>query len=397
VNDFDEILDKEYHYFLHLKRLYLLQMRLLEGCEGRSIKNDLIYQQMLFAGIDGLFVRFDNFHRRLFDFLNTLKTDHLDRFKRSNKRGLAVAPASIHSFGGEPDPDGGRLLAQTLTREHEAHFDQEYDRVFPGVKARSEGRPRHADFDLLAQTLREVFKPIRAHRDTVVAHWDAKGEPATVADLKKAMDHVEGLLKDLYFLSKLSSVSFELGGIAASVTRTSKDLLELILGTYRVRKAKPEEMDAVYLMGFDVWAEGQDRETYLAACRTSPKYARGIWYVLEDGDGKPVSSLVTYALDPVNGQPAIGIGSVATDPGCRRQGLAAQLVWDTMGLFHDRSWKQVFYLHSDVDPRYYEKLDFVRLPDQFQIKPGSTAMIRSSKEVREALLADPAYMPPKYF
>lgn len=395
-SDFDQLLDKEIHYFLHLKRLYELQMNVLKACDGRIIKNDLIYQQMLFASLDGLFVRLDNFHVRLINFLNVLKNDHLDRFKRNNKKGLAVDPAKVSTFG-DPDPDGGKLAARAFTDRLQGHFDVAYDRVFPGVKERGQGRPNHADFDRLSQQLRDTLKPICDHRDTVVAHWDEKQEPATIPELKAAMDHVEGLLKDLFYLSKLGTYIFELGGMAASVKRTSKDLAALILGEHRTRLASASDMDAVYAMGIDAWGDGQDRDHFLEGCRTSSKYAKGTWFILEDVDGKPVSSLITYNLDPVNGKPAVGIGSVATEPVERRKGHAGQLIWEVMNLFHDRDGSQVFYLWADVDPEFYEKFEFVRLPDKYQARAGSTVMIRCQKDVRDALWGDPNYKPPQYF
>jgi len=87
---------------------------------------------MLFASFDGLFTRLDNFHGRLIVLLNTLKNDHLDRFKRNNKEGLAVDPSTLNCING-PDP-GAKFMARAMTKEFEKHFDQVYDRVFPGVK-----------------------------------------------------------------------------------------------------------------------------------------------------------------------------------------------------------------------------------------------------------------------
>ena len=392
---FDQILDRERHYFIHLNRLYQLQMKVLEACEGRAIKNDLIYQQMLFASFDGLFTRLDNFHVRLVDLLNTLKNDHLDRFKRNNKKGLEVDPSSLNCVNG-PDP-GSKSAALEISRKFYAYFDGVYDRVFPGVKARCHGRPNHADFDRLADRLREVFAPIRTHRDTVVAHWDAKQVPATVSELKDAFDHVEQLLKDLFYISRLILYEFELGGNAARVDKTARDMAELILGRYRTRRAKADEMDSVYLAGFDVWGGAQSKDQYLAGCRGSAKYARGTWYVLEDADGKPVSALITYELPGSVGQPVVGIGSIATDPNQRKKGHAAQLLCDVMRLHHPQDGKQVFYLHSDIDPHHYERLGFVRLPSRHQKKQGSVTMVCCPGEVREEILSGPGFHPPVYF
>ena len=37
------------------------------------------------------------------------------------------------------------------------------------------------------------------------------------------------------------------------------------------RTAHEDEMDVIYLMGFDAWADGQDVQRYLSGCRNSPK------------------------------------------------------------------------------------------------------------------------------
>lgn len=396
TSEFDELLNREYHYFLHLNRLYQLQVKILEACEGRIIKNDLVYHQMLFASFDGLFTRLDNFHLRLIKLLNNLKTDHLNRFKRSNKKGLTVDPSRMNCING-PDP-GAKFAAQAMSEQFYTHFNEVYDRVFPRLKLCSAGRPNHADFDHLAERLREAFKPIRAHRDTVVAHWDEKQEPATVIDLKNAILHIEQLLKDIFYLSKLSSVSFELGGVTADVERTAKKLIELILGTYRVRRARPEEMNSIYLMGFDSWSNELSEHEYLAQCQNSPKYAKGTWFVLEDNDGKAVSSLITYEFDPLNGKAAIGLGSIATQSEFRKKGLASQLAWQVMTLFFERDGSRAFFLYADLNPQFYERhLGFVRLPDKYQSKSGSVAMIRASTELKNSLFKDENFKPPAYF
>lgn len=46
-------------------------------------------------------------------------------------------------------------------------------------------------------------------------------------------------------------------------------------------KALKENMDAVYMMGFDVWSDGTAMDVYLQECRSSEKYKKGTWYVLK--------------------------------------------------------------------------------------------------------------------
>lgn len=394
---FKNLLDREIHFFLNLKRLAELQIRTFKTCSAKTIKNDLLYEQFLFASIDGLFTRLHNFGERLIGFLAVVKGGHLYNLKRNNRRGLAVAPREVNVVSG-PDERLARSVARDITEELQQKFLERYDARFPGVSARSAGAPNHKDIDAVVDKLRKVLEPIKRHRDKVVAHWDDQAEPATVTDLEHALAHIEALLGDLFLFSQLGSYVFELGGIAADVKGTAIDLCELILGEFRVRAAATKEMKDIYMMGFDTWGAGQSEEQYVANCRASAKYAAGKWYVLEDRDGHPVSSVIVYEK-PAYGQaqPAVGIGSLATKSSERRRGHGRQLIWDLMRQLQGPQSATVFYLYADANPAFYEELGFVRLPERLQTKPGSTAMIRGRDEVLRTMLEDSSYFPPAYF
>jgi N-acetylglutamate synthase-like GNAT family acetyltransferase len=393
---FDELLDKQIYSFISLKRLYELQVTVLHKCEGRPIKNDLIYQQMLFSSFDGLFARLYNYHDGLLMFLNILKSNHLDNFKRNNKRGLEVNAREV--LTDNFDKAGvDKRTANIFTKGLQSRFDETYDRLFPGVRERKEGRPNHSDFDLISNELRNVFLPIKAHRDTVVAHWDEKMQPATVHDLKKAAEFIEYLLGALQSISRHAVPNFELGGIAAHIGRTATDLAEVILGDYRVRAANPNDMDDIFKMGFGVWGDGQSESDYLIGCHESPKYAKGTWYVLEDREEKAVSSLIVYPLLPLDTDSTIGIGSIATHPLLRKRGHARKLIWDILRLFLDRDKIQVAYLWSDIGAEFYRHLGFTKLPDKFQIRENSFLMIKCSNEQMKKIASDSTFKPPVYF
>ena len=112
---------------------------------------------------------------------------------------------------------------------HRDSFNKAYDMLFPGVRERNEGRPNHADIDALKTRLETAMAPIIAHRDTVVAHWDEEPITATFNDLEAALKFHEEMLGALYFVCDLGSYVFELGGVAASINRTAKDLAQLIV------------------------------------------------------------------------------------------------------------------------------------------------------------------------
>ena len=42
-----------------------------------------------------------------------------------------------------------------------------------------------------------------------------------------------------------------------------------------VRLAEKSDMNSVYMMGFDVWSEGETEKEYLDGCEDSLKYANG--------------------------------------------------------------------------------------------------------------------------
>ena len=63
-----------------------------------------------------------------------------------------------------------------------------------------------------------------------------------------------------------------------------------------IRGTNPSEMDCVFLMGFDQWADGAARNVYLEDCRSSKKYSSGFWRVLAD-DTILFSSLIYYKQD----------------------------------------------------------------------------------------------------
>ncbi len=158
----------------------------------------------------------------------------------------------------------------------------------------------------------------------------------------------------------------------------------------KIKPASPMDMDDIYMMGFDVWGEGENKETYLEQCRTSPKYKRGKWFVLETSEGERVCSLITYALEAG----VAGVGSIATIPKERRKGYATHILKAILNKFSDEG-TNVVYLYSDIAPQLYERLGFQSLPSKFQKHPGSTCMVRGISI--EQLAATSGYQPPSYF
>jgi predicted N-acetyltransferase YhbS len=137
------------------------------------------------------------------------------------------------------------------------------------------------------------------------------------------------------------------------------------------RKATPDDFPSIFRMSFDVWGQGS-LEDYFEECQTSPKYARGVWYVLEAEDGDLVSSLIVYQLSA--GQ--YGIGSIATPLPLRRQGYASKLVSEILEHIEQESPGAVIFLYSDIDPAFYERFKFQQIPKSAQRDPTTTCMVR---------------------
>ncbi len=141
-------------------------------------------------------------------------------------------------------------------------------------------------------------------------------------------------------------------------------------------------------MGFDVWGEGS-LEKYLENCRTSAKYARGVWYVLEVEHGDLVSSLIVYEL--THGH--YGIGSIATPLPLRRQGYASKLVSEILDHIEQESPDAVIFLYSDIDLAFYERFGFQQIPKSAQRAPTTTCMVRG-KSIEDFKVASET---PEYF
>ncbi|MBI4056016.1 MAG: GNAT family N-acetyltransferase [Elusimicrobia bacterium] len=156
------------------------------------------------------------------------------------------------------------------------------------------------------------------------------------------------------------------------------------------RTAQPNELDSVFMMGFDAWSGGKLKKQYLAGCHSSPKYRKGKWYVLTDSEGSLISSLITYRLSVH----VAGIGSIATPPALRNHGYASRLISGVISILEVRERVQDIFLFADIAPRFYKPFGFVPLPKRHQRYPDSVCMIRSSSIER---IRDPYFRPPAYF
>lgn len=153
-------------------------------------------------------------------------------------------------------------------------------------------------------------------------------------------------------------------------------------------KAISSEFEQIYMMGFDVWADGLEAD-YLNECKISPKYKKGTWYVLKEND-QLVSSLIVYNL----GENIFGIGSIATAKDLRKKGYASKLITDVINQIETDSEKVTIFLYSDIDSKFYERFKFFALPALAQRYKTTTCMVRGQET--EKYFAD-KFATPEYF
>jgi predicted acetyltransferase len=152
-----------------------------------------------------------------------------------------------------------------------------------------------------------------------------------------------------------------------------------------IRKAKSEEYDQIYLLGYDVWGEGNPVQKYLDDCRSSKKYDSGEWFVLVS-DSKIISALIVYdgyfGLD----NKYYGFGSIATDLKSRKKGYAKKLIHTLCDRFKNEGVNGI-YLYSDIDDEFYKKIGFsVVLSDG-----KSSCMLNSFNKANLVPMAIPTY------
>ncbi|MEZ8699289.1 GNAT family N-acetyltransferase [Vibrio lentus] len=127
-----------------------------------------------------------------------------------------------------------------------------------------------------------------------------------------------------------------------------------------LRLAEPDELDIVYLMGFDVWGDGLSLDEYLSCCRSNGKYSKGTWYVLVEKE-QVVSALIVYSGTFGLQKGFFGVGSIATHPQLRHKGYASKLIHLVKRELFASKHCKALYLHSDIDQQFYHRLGFVSI------------------------------------
>ena len=143
------------------------------------------------------------------------------------------------------------------------------------------------------------------------------------------------------------------------------------LNEIKATKASTDEYEEIYMMGYDVWGDGATKIDYLNLCRDLSKYKKGQWYVLKDGD-LLLSSLIVYKLS----ENTFGIGSISTPIFLRKKGFASKLISQVIELLKNDFNAYAIFLYSDIEPEFYEKFGFEKLPQSYQRYKTTTCMVR---------------------
>lgn len=167
-----------------------------------------------------------------------------------------------------------------------------------------------------------------------------------------------------------------------------------------VREAREEDLDTIYMMGYDVWGDDSPESDYIKECKKSVKYSSGKWYVLENNDRVLLSSLLIHDLNKYNCDTKLeikGIGSIATPFNLRKQGYASKLVEKIMSFLSEETSKDIWFLYSDIGVEFYNRLKFEELPIKFQKYSSTTLMAYSKDDVWNMDNNNPKIKIPKYF
>jgi len=125
------------------------------------------------------------------------------------------------------------------------------------------------------------------------------------------------------------------------------------------RLARVEDMESIYMMGFDAWGENTTRKEYINACGNSEKYKLGKWYCIEK-DNEIVSSIIIYCGSFGLGEKYCGFGSIATSPIHRNKGYAGHLIAESIKGLVQEQYSGVF-LFSEVGTSLYSKHGFCQV------------------------------------
>jgi N-acetylglutamate synthase-like GNAT family acetyltransferase len=157
-----------------------------------------------------------------------------------------------------------------------------------------------------------------------------------------------------------------------------------------LHNANENDLEEIYMMGYDVWSDGLDQVSYIESCKKSEKYKKGQFKTLVE-DHKKVASLIVYSL----AKSSFGIGSIAVPINLRNKGYGSKIVQEIVLEIKNKNTRYSIFLFSDIDIEFYKKLGFIELPKVHQNYKNTTCMILTNIELKK--LYNNVFKPPEYF
>ncbi len=159
-----------------------------------------------------------------------------------------------------------------------------------------------------------------------------------------------------------------------------------------IRQAKPEEHELLFGEGYKVWSKNRTFEQYCAD--NSREDAYGTRYVMEN-NGEIVSSVILLKFKKLYGNKAYGFGSVLTFQGHTGNGYATELLKSCMKEIEEEN--RIIFLYSEINPAFYEKLNFRVLPPHLQKDTRAVCMALCGDNAWKQLLDTHVSLIPDYF
>ena len=159
-----------------------------------------------------------------------------------------------------------------------------------------------------------------------------------------------------------------------------------------IREAKKEEIPLLFEQGYQAWSKNR---TFIQYCIDNSKEDTfGTRYVMEK-NREIVSSMIVLKFDSFNGNHVYGIGSVLTPKTHVGNGYATRLLRKCVEWVSED--KNIIFLYSDINPSFYEKLNFSLLPTHLQKYEQSPCMVYCNDEVWQKLSNSSIDLIPNYF
>lgn len=159
-----------------------------------------------------------------------------------------------------------------------------------------------------------------------------------------------------------------------------------------IRKVRPDEILELFIEGYKVWNKGRTFEKYCADNGKEDYY--GVRYGIEES-GKIVSSLILLKLNNIDGYPVYGIGSVLTAREYGGKGYASILLKECLAKIEEE--KRYVFLYSEINPAFYERLEFRSLPASLQKGGKAVCMVSCSDDLWQKLIEKDISGIPDYF